>query len=78
VLGWSVTDGNGSRTMPLSEAARRYGLNQRTLQYAARRGTLDATLLHGRWWVTTSDAVEAWIKDAPHRPGRAPRQTGRQ
>jgi hypothetical protein len=58
--------------LPLAEAARVRGLSRFTLASAARTGRLKARPM-GSQWVTTLAAVDAWLKEARHRPGPAPK-----
>ena len=58
--------------LPLAEAARIRGLSRFTLASAARTGRLRARPM-GSQWVTTLASVDAWLKEARHRPGPAPK-----
>jgi hypothetical protein len=58
---------------PLVELAAATGVSRYTLAYAARTGAMEAQRL-GSQWVSTLAAVEAWLKDSRHRPGRPPRR----
>lgn len=50
----------------LAEAARRYPISARQLRFLARAGRLTATKV-GRDWVTTPEAVAAYLADAASR-----------
>ena len=58
--------------LPLAEAARIRGLSRFTLASAARTGRLRARPM-GSQWITTLASVDAWLKEARHRPGPAPK-----
>jgi len=49
----------------LSDAARLFGMNERTLRYAVRRGRIKAERHPGRGLVTRREWVEAYFADAP-------------
>lgn len=59
--------------MTLAQAAALRGVNLRTLQAAALKGTLPARKF-GDVWATTLPHVDAWLKNAKHRPGPLPKK----
>jgi excisionase family DNA binding protein len=63
----------GEELLTLAEAARRSGVPARTLNRAALVGHLKAIRLGYQWAVTQHD-VDAYLKEAPHRPGSLPGQ----
>ena len=65
----------GGLVVPLSlgEAAAKFGVSHSHLKLLARTGKLKATKI-GRIWVTTPEAVAAYMKDSSaRRRGRRPR-----
>lgn len=52
----------------LRDAAEARDLNLRTLQWAAKRGYLNARKV-ADVWVVTLDAVDRWLTEGKHRPG---------
>ena len=53
---------DAERLISLTEAAARYPISRSHLQLLARTGRLAATK-HGRDWLTTPEAVEAYLAD---------------
>jgi hypothetical protein len=73
--GRSAGGGGAARelvTLPQAAAAR--GLRVRTLQAAAASGQLRARRFGGKVWATTLLDVDAWLRNAQHRPGPRPRR----
>jgi excisionase family DNA binding protein len=67
----------GDEQMTLAQAAERFNVPKRTLQYAIKHRTLKAERL-GSIWVTTAAEVGNWIAHGPHRPGRPAKDAKRQ
>jgi excisionase family DNA binding protein len=59
----------------LAEAAERFGLTTGHLRKLARAGKLQ-TVKVGHYWVTTEEAVQAYIAEG-HKPGPKPKERRR-